>query len=179
MDGGDWTTAAAAFRKGLEVAPTSASLHHKLGTALSLAGDKKGAIDEFQAALRASPGFAQASYSLGVLAAGDNQWPAAVGRFTAALTADPQYVEARGRLADALIRTSRPDLALPHYARLLESDRTGQARLGYAMALAGLGRFQEARIQLQTGMAEHPDRPEFGQALQRLQAVASESPSGK
>ena len=179
MDGGDWMTAAAAFRKGLEVAPTSASLHHKLGTALSLSGDRKGAAGEFQAALRASPDFAQAHYSLGVLAASDGQWPVAIERFGAAVAADPQYLEARGRLADALMRTRRPDLALPHYVRLVESDRTGQARLGYAMALGGLGRFREARLQLRTGMAEHPERPEFTEALARLQAVAPETQSGK
>jgi hypothetical protein len=46
------------------------------------------------------------------------------------------------------------------------------------MALASVGRFQEARVQLRTGMTEHPDRPEFAQAMQRLEAVAPESRSG-
>jgi tetratricopeptide (TPR) repeat protein len=172
MDGGDWAQAAAAFRKGLEISPASASLHHKLGTALSLSGDRHGAAEEFAAALRADPGFAQAHYSLGLLFAADGQWPAAVQRFTAAVNADPAYLDARLRLAEALMRTSRPDLALPQYARVLDADRTGQARLGYAMALASVGRFQEARVQLRNGMTEHPERPEFPQAMQRLDAVA-------
>lgn len=180
MNGGDWATAAAAFRKGLELSPASPSLHHKLGTALSLAGDTKGAAEEFQAALRASPGFAQAHYSLGVLLASASRWPEAIERFSAAVTADPQYVDARLQLAEALRRTSRPDLALPHYAHVLEADpRSVQARLGYALALAGVGRYQEARAQLRTGMSEHPERPEFSQVLERLQTVAPEPRSGK
>src|SRR5215467_4081395 len=48
LDRGDWKGAADAFRKGIEVAPKEASLHHKLGTALALMGDGQGAIDQFQ-----------------------------------------------------------------------------------------------------------------------------------
>src|SRR5262249_38015588 len=48
LDRGDWKAAAESFRKGIEVAPKEASLHHKLGTALALQGDGRGAVDEFE-----------------------------------------------------------------------------------------------------------------------------------
>ena len=57
LDGGDWAAAAAAFRKGLELAPDSASLHHRLGTALSLSGDTPGAFEQFEEAVRRDPGY--------------------------------------------------------------------------------------------------------------------------
>ena len=50
LDHGDWKAAAESFRKGIEVAPKEASLHHKLGTALALQGDGRGAIEEFERA---------------------------------------------------------------------------------------------------------------------------------
>jgi tetratricopeptide (TPR) repeat protein len=175
MNGGDWATAATAFRKGLELAPKSPSLHHKLGTALSLSGDTRGATEQFQEALRASPGFAQAHYSLGVLLASSGRFPEAIERFSAAVASDPTYGEARLQLAESLRRTARLEAALPHYARVLEVDpRSAPARLGYALALAGLGRYRDARAQLEEGLAAHPDRPEFSQALERLQRVAPE-----
>ena len=69
LDAGDYRAAAESFRKAVDLAPDSAALRHKLGTALSLAGDTPGAIGQFEEALRRSPGFAQAHYSLGVLLA--------------------------------------------------------------------------------------------------------------
>ena len=175
LTGGDWTTAAASFRKALELSPNNPSLHHKLGTALSAAGDTRGAVQQFQEALRQRPDFPQAHYSLGVLLAAAGRFQEAAERFSAAVRHDPSYVEARLQLADALVRTARPDAALPQYALVLETDpRSAQARLGQALALVGLRRYEEARKRLTEGMALHPDRPEFVQMLERLQALAPE-----
>jgi tetratricopeptide (TPR) repeat protein len=172
LDGGDWASAAAAFRKGLELAPDSASLHHRLGTALSLSGDTQGAFEQFQEAVRQSPGYAPAQYSLGVLLASSGRQADAIERFSAAVRYDPGYVEARLQLAELLQRTGRPDASLPHYAQVLASDpRAAAARFGYAMALVRLKRFAEARERLTEGMKLHPERPEFAQALERLKTV--------
>src|SRR5262249_1678158 len=59
LNAGDWATAIERFRKGLELAPDSASLHHRLGTALSLSGDTNSAMEQFQEAVRRSPTFSQ------------------------------------------------------------------------------------------------------------------------
>ena len=112
-----------------------------------------------------------------MLLAVGGRFPDAIEHFTAAVRDEPNYAAARLQLADAFMRTRRPDLALPHYARAVELDpRSPQSQLGYALALANLGRVQEARVKLREGMAAHPERPEFAQALDRLQAVAPENP---
>ena len=177
LDGRDWASAVAAFRKGLELAPESATLHHRLGTALSLSGDTQGAFEQFGEAARLHPGYAPAQFSLGVLLATAGRQADAIGRFSAAVRNDPGYVEARLQLAELLQRTGRPDAALPHYARVIASDpRAAAARFGYAMALIRLQRFGEARERLTEGVKLHPERPEFGQALERLRAIdANES----
>jgi tetratricopeptide (TPR) repeat protein len=176
LDGRDWATAATLFRRGLELSPDSPSLHHKLGTALSLGGDTRGAAEEFQAALRSNAAYPQAHFSLGVLLAASGRLPDAIERFAAAVRYDPNYVEARIQLAEALRRTGRPDAALPHYARAIAVDpRSPAARMGYALALAMLRRFPEAQEQLTEGMRLHPGRPEFAQALDRLRMATVQS----
>jgi hypothetical protein len=43
--------------------------------------------------------------------------------------------------------------------------------MGYAVSLVALRRFEDAREQLTEGMKLFPERPEFGQALERLRAI--------
>ena len=172
LDGGDWASAVEAFRKGLELAPDSASLHQRLGTALSLSGDPQGALEQLQEAVRRNPAYAPAQYSLGVLLASAGRQADAIEQFSAAVRTDPGYVEARLQLAELLQRTGRPDASLPHYAQVIASDpRAAAARFGYAMALIRLNRFAEARERLTEGMKLHPEHPEFGQALERLKGA--------
>jgi tetratricopeptide (TPR) repeat protein len=173
MDGGDFKTAAEHFRRGLELAPDSPSLRHKLGTALSLMGDTSGAFEQFQETITRSPDFAQAHYSLGVLLAINGRIPDAIERFSTAVRYQPDYVEARLRLAELLRQTGRPAAALPQYERVMTIDpRAAEAKFGYAMALVQLKRYAEARRRLSEAAALHPERKEFTEALVRLQAIA-------
>jgi tetratricopeptide (TPR) repeat protein len=171
LDGGDFKTAAEHFRKGLELAPDSPSLHHKLGTALSLTGDTSGAFAQFEAAVRLSPGFAQAHYSLGVLLATGGRYQEAADRFSAAVRYEPTYLDARLRLGEMWQRLGRPDAALTQYAQVVAIDpRIAEARFDYAMALIQLRRYDEARQKLIEGASLYPDRKEFAEALSRLQS---------
>jgi tetratricopeptide (TPR) repeat protein len=173
MDGGDFKTAAEHFRRGLELAPDSPSLRHKLGTALSLMGDTGGAVEQFQETIKRSPDFAQAHYSLGVLLAINGRIPEAIERFSTAVRYQPDYIEARLRLAELLRQTGRPAAALPQYERVMTIDpRAAEAQFGYAMALVQLKRYEEARRRLSEAAALHPERKEFTEALARLQALA-------
>ena len=52
LDAGDFRTAASHFRTAVAQAPDNAALRHKLGTALSLAGDTVGAMQEFEEVVR-------------------------------------------------------------------------------------------------------------------------------
>jgi tetratricopeptide (TPR) repeat protein len=173
LDERDWASAAASFRKGIELAPNEPSLHHKLGTALYLSGDADGASQQFEEALRLSPTFAKAHYSLGVLLGSRGRPDQAIAHLSAAVRADPTYVEARLRLADVLRATGRPAESLQHYERVTTLDaRVTDAPLGHAMALVALRRYAEARDRLREAMTRYPDRPAFAHALVRLLAAA-------
>ena len=173
LDAGNFKQAAEHFRAGIALSPQSPSLHHKLGTALSLTGDTAGAAAQFEEAVRLSPGFSQAHYSLGLLLAAQGRYQEAADRFSTAVRYEPNYVDARLRLGEMLGRTGHPDVALTQYSRVIAIDpRSGEARFGYAMSLAQLGRFEEARERLTEGAALFPERREFADALARLEAVA-------
>jgi tetratricopeptide (TPR) repeat protein len=172
LDSGDFPAAAAAFRKGVELAPDNPSLRHKLGTALSLMGDTRGAVEQFQETVRRSPGFAQAHYSLGVLLAASGRDQEAVDRLSIAVRHEPTYVEARLQLAEALRRSGQLEKALTQYQDVLAIDpRVADARFGYAMALAGLQRYREAHDSLSEAARLHPDQPRFADAVARLQGA--------
>ena len=74
LDRADWAAAADSFRKGIALAPEEPSLHHKLGTALALTGDTRGAVEQFErlsGCRRPSPKRTTASAS---------SWPRAASR---------------------------------------------------------------------------------------------------
>jgi tetratricopeptide (TPR) repeat protein len=169
LDEGRWADAATDFRKGIELAPGEPSLRHKLGTALAMTGDTRGAAQQFEEVTRRWPTFAKAQYSLGVILAASGRYHEAIERFTAAAKSDPTYAVAELQWAEALRVSGHADESLAHYERAMKLDpRVAQARLGYAMALAGLKRYQEARVQLTEGVRIYPGQPEFADAMARL-----------
>jgi tetratricopeptide (TPR) repeat protein len=176
LEGGDAAAAAAYFRKGLELAPDTASLHHRLGTALFLSGDARGAQVEFDAALRLTPDFARAHYSLAVLAASTGQYQVAMERLTAAVKSDPAYVEARLLLADLLRHSGRLDESLRQYGEIFRIDPgVAEARLGYALALVRKEQHQQARDRLIEATDAYPDNLDLRQALARLLAASPDA----
>ena len=125
--------AAAYFRRGVELAPANASLRQKLGIALFMMDDTRGAGQQLDAAARLTPDSARTQYSLGVLLQARGRDRDAVDRFAAALRFDPAFVDARVWLAGVLRRTGRPGEALAQYAQVVETDsRSGGAAFGYA-----------------------------------------------
>ena len=183
MQAEDWSTAMAMFRQGLNIAQpgslASRSLRHKLGTALYVSGDARGAIDEFRALTRTSaPGgpdewSAKANYSLGVLMASGGVFPSAIAYLTKAVEIEPDYAEAHMALADALRRTRRYAESVTHYTEVSRIDpANAEARFGHAVALVWLGRSVEARDVLVSALAQQPDQPMLALALARVLATA-------
>jgi tetratricopeptide (TPR) repeat protein len=173
LDRQDWPAAAAEFRKGLELDPASAALHHRLGTALAMMGDARGARAEFEEAVRVSPAYARAQYSLAVLAVENGQHQEAIDRFSIALKSEPNYVEARIGLADSLRRSGRPGESLSHFEQAMKaSPGRAEAALGHALALVQLRRFAQARDRLSELAKAHQDDPRFAHALARVLAAA-------
>jgi tetratricopeptide (TPR) repeat protein len=173
LDQEDWDEAMALFRKGLEIEPGNPSLRHRLGTALFMKGDARGARAQFEQVVRESPDHYMAQYSLGVLLQAEGRHADAVERFSAALQTRPSYNEARLRLVTSLRRTGRAKESLPHYDQILAvTPDLVEARFGRAMALVQLGRYREARDRLAEGMKAHPQQPVFAHGLARVLAAA-------
>jgi tetratricopeptide (TPR) repeat protein len=175
LEAGDWNTAAAYFRKASALAPRELepTLRNKLGTALFLAGDARGAVEQFQQAVRLSPTFAKAHFSLGVAMGTNGQLQEAIEHLSLAVKNDPAYIEARLRLADVLQQAGRVPEALLQYDQVMKIDaRVAEAPLEYALARVRLKRYQEARDRLIEAMKAYPDRPEFGDALAHLNEIS-------
>ena len=169
----DWTGAAALFRKGLVLAPDNPALRHRLGTALYMLGDRRGAREEFDAVVKTTPDHRLAQYSLGVLLQADGRHGEAIERFTAALQSRPAYTEARLRLAASLRKSGRARESLGHYEQILATtpDLT-EARFGLVSAYAELGSYREARARLEEGAKAYPAKMVFAHGLARLLAAA-------
>ena len=173
LNRGEWVAAADAFRKATAMAPRSAPLHPRLGTALVMMGQADEARREFETALSVSPRYAKAHYSLGLLFEDRGDDEGARAAYAAAVQSAPGYAPARVRLADVLRRRGQLQEALEEYDRVGEADPTlPEAPLGRALTLAGLGRYVEARDQLTAGMTAFPDHTGFPHALARLLAAA-------
>ena len=145
LERGQASEAAALFRRGLALEPSTASLHHRLGTSLILLGDEPAARRELDQAIRLAPDYAPAYYSLGVLAATHGRYAEAATHFTSAVTQAPEYSEARLALAEMLAATGRARAALPHFDAVLDArPQDADAARGRALALASLSRHTEA-----------------------------------
>src|SRR5262249_23766104 len=102
------------------------------GTALSLSGDTRGAVERFQTAIRLSPGYAPPYFSLGVLLAASGHDAEAAERFAAAVRYEPANADARLQLAVALVRLRRFDEA---HAQLVEGATRNPDRPEFSRAL--------------------------------------------
>jgi tetratricopeptide (TPR) repeat protein len=179
----DFKAAAEFFKRGVDMTPGTTtlgrSLRHKMGTALYLNGDIRGAVKWFEETIRLAPesGFDQtagkAHYSLGVLMASSGRSADAIRHLSAAVRFSPSYVEAHIALGDALRRAGRVAASMEPYQEALRvSPKAADARFGYGMALVRLGRYRAARDWFADAASRHPDRPDFQLALARLLAAA-------
>lgn len=173
LDRKEWALAAAHFRQGVDLAPDSATVRHRLGTALFLQGDVSGAKAQFEEVVRRTPDFAKARYSLGVLMMTAGRRDEALEQLSAAVRYDPGYAEARLRLAEILRGAGRAAESLLEYERVLETDpQSTEAHFGRALSLVRLHRYAEARDALRDGRTRFPTQPAFARALARLLATA-------
>lgn len=176
LNSGHFTEAAGHFRRGLTLDPSSASLRHKLGTALHMLGQGDAARQMFEQVVKESPEYARAHYSLGVLLEASGRRAEALERYVTAVRHQPDYAEARVRLAGLLTVLGKPEDALAHYEEVLAADpRVPDALFGSAMASLRLQRYQDARDRLEAARRVHADQPVFAHALARVLAAAPDA----
>jgi protein O-GlcNAc transferase len=176
LNGGDWKTAVEEFRLGLELEPSNPTLKHKLGTALHMLGDVRGAREAFEDIVRTSPEYVRAHYSLGVLLESAGRHREAIARYLAAIAREPGYLEPRIRLAELTRITGRLEEAIEHYDHVLAIDpRMAEAALGRALTLVRLRRYEEARDRLQEAVSTNTADSWIAHALARVLAAAPDS----
>jgi len=186
LEAQDWNAAEDFFRKGVAITTGSTaigrSLRHKLGTALFLKGDVKGAMERFEEVAKLAPpdardeSSAKAFYSLGVIMASSGRTREAIERFSSAVRYNPNYAEALMGLADAQRRGGQVEQSLKSYAEVVRiNPRSNEARFGYAIALIRLHRYREARDWLSEATRLQPDQPDLSIALARVLAAAPDS----
>lgn len=176
LDDEDWQGAAEQFRKGLDLAPDSAALHHRLGTALSMMNDPNGARAEFEVAVAKAPDYFPAQFSLGVMAQANGKHAEAIERFSSALKVRPAYTEARVQMASSLRRLGRINDALEEYRQALAAaPESAPARVAYAMTLSKAHRDREARDTLAEAVNSNSGDPVLTHALARLLASSPDN----
>ncbi len=168
-----WAEAEALFRKGLALDAANPALRHRLGTALYMQGNQRGAREEFEAVVKSTPDHRMAQYSLGVLLQADGRHAEAAERFTIALRSRPSYTEARLRLAVSLRKSGRVRESLSQYEQVLAaSPDSTEARFGEAIAFVQLGRYRDARARLEAAVKAYPDQGVYAHGLARVLAAA-------
>ena len=176
LSAGRHAEAAAAFRAGLALAPDDPTLRHRLGVALSMTGDVRGAVAQFESALAVAPDFADAHFSLGELLARDGRYGEAIARYQAAVRSRSNYVDARMGLADTLSLAGRLAEAEAAFEGVVEIDpASDQAWMGRGVALIQLGRHREARAWLDRAQLVHPGHALLTNLLLRVLAAAPDA----
>ncbi len=175
FNAGRHAEAAAAFRQALVARPESVEARINLAAALSVQGDRPGAVAHLRDALRLEPANATARFNLATLLAGEGATGGdgeAIEHLAAAVAARPEDQEARGFLARLLRDAGRPEEALREYARVLERNPADEtARLGEAETLVRQERYREARAKLEEGLKALPQSGLLAHGLARLLAA--------
>jgi tetratricopeptide (TPR) repeat protein len=176
FDAGRFADAAEQFRLALAARPESIEARLNLAVALTRLGQNAEAMTQLRETVRLAPDHANARYNLGALLAAEGSAQAAqeaVQHLSAALAAKPSDVQAL-RLRARLLRDSgRLEEALADYARAIELEPAEETALvGKAETLVRLGRYRQAREQLEEARRLLPQSGMVAFGLARLFAAS-------
>lgn len=186
---GKWDEAAAEYRKILEINPSLAGMHARLGRALlskpqPSPTEVEQAKKNFEEELEIDPRNAVAEYVLGQLAADSKDSSTAIQHFTRATQLDTGFAEAFLGLGTSLNSAKRFSDAVPAleaYEKMEPDSPTGHYQL--AVAYAGAGRKddanREAALQRQTSEALEAVKRRAATAMEKQQPSGSTAPEQK
>lgn len=169
--------AEAELRKVVTADPSHVAAHQRLGALLAKEGDLDGAAAQHRAVLAIDDAPKQekalAHFQLGLLAGRRQAWQEAVSQYRQAVSLFPDLWQARFNLANTLTRLGKPSEAADELAAVVEAEpKNVLARRRLAAALAGAGRWSEARKALEEGIALLPQSGDLAHELARLLATA-------
>ena len=122
---GDLVTAAASYRRAIELQPTLSSAHTNLGHVHYRQGDLSGARAAFERALELEPAQPEARFNLAGLLEDAGDMERAIGHLQRVLWTHPRFADAHYNLARLLAREDRVEQAREHLTRYLQLDGEG------------------------------------------------------
>jgi Flp pilus assembly protein TadD/mono/diheme cytochrome c family protein len=157
------------YEAALALRPDDADAHNNAGVVLARLGRSDAAEAHYRSALRIRPGDARARTNLAVLMVRLGRDEDALAAFAAVLDAHPGHDPALRGLADVAARRGQ-GVALDQLRAALATapDDLAARRYRIALALAELGRVDEAARQLEAVLALRPDDPAAARALDAL-----------
>jgi tetratricopeptide (TPR) repeat protein len=138
--------------------PQSADLHLAYGRMLLDAGNLKGAREQFRLVVKLTPGNTDAIYSLALLELETGQLDSAERHLKQLLNAEDKRQSVYYYLGYAAQEKGDNDAALEWFGKVDEgSEYWTQARLRVAKILAGEGKLDEVRKEMQTLRQDNPE----------------------
>ena len=168
----EWAEAATLFRKGLALAPGTAALRHRLGTALYMMGEVASAREQFEAAVRVSPDYHLAQYSLGVLLQAEGRHAEAIERFTAARSRGPATPRRACGSPPASGKSGAPPRRCRTTSKHPAATRSHRGAVRPGDRVRSARRYREARARLVDAVKVYPDQSVFAHGLARVLAAA-------
>ena len=171
---GQFTSAAAEYRKAIEKNPEALSLHFRLGRALLMSTHSAGTFDEarkeFEAELTRNPRDAVGHYQIAQIDLAQERGTAAAARLEQALAIDPAFPEALIALGKLRVAEKRNDDAIRLLRRAAELQPKSEAvHYNLMLAYRNAGRTDDARREKALLDAiQKPPEGEFSDFLKKL-----------
>jgi len=137
--------------------PQSADLHLAYGRMLLDAGDLEGSREEFRAVVKLSPGNTDAIYSLALLELETGQLESGEQHLKQLLDEEDKRQSVYYYLGYVAQERGDVEAALEWYGKVEEGEYWTQARLRMAKILAGQGRLDEVRDEMQALRRNNPE----------------------
>ncbi len=165
----DYAAALADFREILANYPNYADIHQLSGVCLAFLGQPEAALEQFDAALELNDAYVEAHLNRALTlnelgrfedarSAFERAWEAErsdAGPFSAAVSA--RLANAHTNLADLYVEAGAPEQAVDQYrVAIALRPRFVDVRNKLAHALMQLDRLDEAEVELQAALEEHP-----------------------
>ena len=158
--GGRPADAIAESSEAIRLRPDSAEFRNNFGTLLERVGRLADAEAQYREALNLKPDAVLVLDNLGFVLLKTGRTDEAVQYFQRAIAIDPHYTPAHYNLGNVLLNQNRPKDAIAEYRLALEyegREASAECHNNLGVALAELGRMDEARSEFQAALRIRPD----------------------
>jgi len=160
--------AVARMREAARLASATTEILQNLADTLQAKGDLEGALAVYADVLRLKPNSGETYQNIAVALIRAGRRDEALGAFQEAARLMPESGLVQMSLASFLTSMNRPEEALPHFARAVQTidrARAPDAHNEFGVALARLGRMDQAAREFEAALALRPDFPQARENL--------------